>query len=72
MTPSQSHTLTPVEPLVATEQGALDGHAVSCSCGFRATTSLGEREALRQGLDHAAYMTQREAATEYGRLARSV
>lgn len=46
-----SHSII-VAPIAASEAGALSGHEAKCSCGFRATTSLGEREARTQGWAH--------------------
>lgn len=49
-----AHTLT-TAPITASTPGALDGFEVRCTCGFRATTSLSEREALRAGIAHAEW-----------------
>lgn len=51
-------------PLQATEQGALAGHEVKCTCGTRLTTSLGESEARRLAGDHLAYHEQRTPQRE--------
>lgn len=59
----------------ASEPGALDGHKMRCSCGTVLGTSLGERTARQLAGEHRAYHAQkkqREAAAEYGRLARTV
>ena len=46
----------------ASEPGALDhGYAV-CACGFRTGNSLGERWAVKQLIEHAAYMNSRKQA----------
>lgn len=52
-----THSLT-TAPLKASGRGDLDGFEVRCSCGFRATTSLSEREARKLGFDHAAWAKQ--------------
>jgi hypothetical protein len=49
---ASTHTIT-TAAITASEPGALDGFEAKCSCGFRATTSLSEREARRLGFDHA-------------------
>lgn len=55
METKQTHTIK-TGAIAASESGALDGFEARCSCGFRATTSLSEREALKQGVAHADYM----------------
>lgn len=63
---------TTITPLTATEQGALDGHGVDCTCGAHFSTSLSEREARRQAAAHLDWHRRNDvAAAEYGRLAAS-
>jgi hypothetical protein len=45
------HSIT-TSAITASERGALDGFEAKCSCGFRATTSLSEREAKSLGFAH--------------------
>lgn len=54
-----SHTIVSVQPVAASQAGALPGFQARCSCGFCVTTSLSEREARQQGQAHADYMEKR-------------
>jgi len=55
-----AHTITSVQALAA-NAGSLAGFEATCSCGFRTSTSLGRRFAVRQGWDHAEYMNRKSA-----------
>jgi hypothetical protein len=51
-----THTLTTSGSFQASEAGALNGHQAVCSCGFVARTSLSERFAVTDLLNHISYM----------------
>ena len=55
-----THTLSPVTFHEATEDGALDGWRISCSCGERAGFSI-KAMTERHGRDHLAYFARKEA-----------
>jgi hypothetical protein len=57
---STKHTILTVSAKPASEKGALDGFEAVCSCGYRMSTSLSEREARKLGFDHAEYMNRKE------------
>jgi hypothetical protein len=51
-----THQLVTSGPVPASGPGALAGHQATCSCGFAARTSLSERFAVADLLDHISYM----------------
>lgn len=51
---TSTHIIT-ISAKAASGHGDLDGHKVTCTCGFHAGTSLGEREARKIGFGHVAW-----------------
>lgn len=65
MTSTTIHQLSAVEAHPASEEGALDGFAVSCTCGERASFSI-RSMTEKHGQDHLAYFA-RQGHTVVGR-----
>lgn len=55
-----AHSIVSTLFIPADGSGNIDGWESTCACGFRTSTSLGERWARRQGWEHVEYM-QRKA-----------
>jgi hypothetical protein len=58
------HQLGPITEHPATEAGALDGYAVSCSCGERASFSI-RSMTEKHGRDHLAYFARKDAGPPF-------
>lgn len=54
-----THNIVDVREFSAIEPGALDGWEAVCSCGFPMRTSLGERWARKEGVEHVNFMNSR-------------
>lgn len=55
-----AHSITSTTFIPADGSGNIDGWESKCACGFRTSSSLGQRWASRQGWEHVEYM-QRKA-----------